>query len=123
MRRLQQLGGQTTAPSGDVVDALPRSTISTILRGSKLPRAEFVSAFVTACLVHGNHPPDKVAETTDGNVAVEPSRFLVGREAELKAADEVSRLQAPDNVVLVSGPVGVGKSAFAIRWARWSGAD
>ncbi len=64
MRRLQQLGGQTTA-GGDVVDALPRSTISTILRGSKLPRAEFVSAFVTACLVHGNHPPDKVAETTE----------------------------------------------------------
>ncbi|MET9035448.1 NB-ARC domain-containing protein [Streptomyces mirabilis] len=155
MRRLQQLGGQTTAPSGDVVDALPRSTISTILRGSKLPRAEFVSAFVTACLVHGNHPPDKVAETTerwlarwrtlyaaeaaegevgettDGEMTVEPSRavnvprhlpldvgFLVGREAELKAADEVSRLQAPDNVVLVSGPVGVGKSAFAIRWAH-----
>jgi len=65
MRRLQQLGGQTRAANGDEVDALPRSTVSTVLRGNKLPRSEFVSAFVTACLVYGGQPPEKVAEETE----------------------------------------------------------
>lgn len=64
MRRLQQLGGQTRAANGDTVDALPRSTVSTVLRGNKLPRSEFVSAFVTACLEYGGQPPEKVAEAT-----------------------------------------------------------
>ncbi|MGW0206012.1 NB-ARC domain-containing protein [Streptomyces sp. NPDC003233] len=154
MRRLQQLGGQTKAANGDKVDALPRSTVSTVLRGNKLPRSEFVSAFVTACLVYGGQPPEKVAEETErwlahwrvlyaaearedpeaetprGDRRTETPkvgsvphhlpldvRFLAGRGAMLKAADELVQRHR-SSVFLVSGPVGVGKSAFAIRWAH-----
>lgn len=148
LRRLQQLGGRTTVPSGDVVDALPRSTVSTVLRGSKLPRADFVSVFVTACLVHGRHSAEEVAEVTahwlghwralyaagDGadlvpipdapTPAVAPRQLpfdvslLVGREADFAAAEAMARLPRRENVFLISGPAGVGKSAFAIRWAH-----
>ncbi|MFC4607871.1 NB-ARC domain-containing protein [Streptomyces maoxianensis] len=155
MRRLQKLGGQTKAANGDEVDALPRSTVSTVLRGDKLPRSEFVSAFVTACLVYGGQPPEQVAvateswlarwralyaaggregaegETPQGDpVAEAPKagsvprhlpldvRFLAGRGAELKAAEELVRRQPGGSVLLLSGPAGVGKSAFAIRWAH-----
>lgn len=155
MRRLQQLGGKTTASNGDEVDALPRSTVSTILRGDKLPRSEFVSAFVTACLVYGGQPPEKVAEVTErwlthwralyaagaredveGKIPQDDPvtearkewgvprhlpldvRFLAGRGAELKVADHLFRRQPGGSVFLVTGSVGVGKSAFAIRWAH-----
>ncbi|WP_432074137.1 NB-ARC domain-containing protein [Streptomyces wuyuanensis] len=154
MRRLQQLGGKTRAANGDEVDALPRSTVSTVLRGSKLPRSEFVSAFVTACLQYGGHPPEQVAEATErwlahwrvlyaaqggegpegetaqaAPVTEAPKgvsvphhlpldvRYLAGRGAMLKAADELAQRHR-SSVFLVSGPVGVGKSAFAIRWAH-----
>src|SRR4051794_21816464 len=50
LRRLRQLGGQVRAPSGDLVDALPPSTVSYLLRGDQLPRLDFVEAFVSACL-------------------------------------------------------------------------
>jgi tetratricopeptide (TPR) repeat protein len=50
LRRLRQLGGQTRTASGDLVDALPPSTVSYVLRGEVLPRLDFVEAFVTACL-------------------------------------------------------------------------
>ncbi|MFE9774068.1 NB-ARC domain-containing protein [Streptomyces sp. NPDC005931] len=159
MRRLQQLGGQTRAANGDEVDALPRSTVSTVLRGNKLPRSEFVSAFVTACLMYGGQPPEKVAEATErwlaqwrvlyaaeagegaeeedspGGPAAEAPRsgivprhlpldvrFLAGRGRALKAADELVR-RHNSSVFLVSGPVGVGKSAFAIRWAHRMAGD
>lgn len=154
MRRLQQLGGRTRAANGDEVDALPRSTVSTVLRGNKLPRSEFVSAFVTACLVYGGQPPERVAEATErwlaqwrvlyaaetgegaeeenspGDPATEPPKtgivprhlpldvgFLAGRGPAFKAADELVRRRS-SSVLHVSGPVGVGKSAFAIRWAQ-----
>lgn len=136
--------------------------MSTVLRGNKLPRSEFVSVFVTACLTHGKRPPDKIAEATEewlaswralyaaegvnladtvdsmesvdsmdsvdtaetGPVVAAPKtggsprhlpldvRVLVGRDAELASLDEV------ENVVLISGPAGVGKSALAIRRAH-----
>ncbi|GAA3119789.1 hypothetical protein GCM10017687_36790 [Streptomyces echinatus] len=154
MRHLQRLGGQTRAANGDAVDALPRSTVSTVLRGNKLPRSEFVSAFVTACLVYGGQPPEKVAEETErwlarwrvlyaaetkegpegetaqGDPVTETPKAwnvphhlpldvgcLIGRGAALKAADELVQ-RHKNSVFLVSGPVGVGKSAFAIRWAH-----
>ncbi|MFI8362580.1 NB-ARC domain-containing protein [Streptomyces sp. NPDC085612] len=155
MRRLQQLGGKVRASNGDEVDALPRSTVSTILRGDKLPRSEFVSSFVTACLVYAGQPPEKVVETTerwlgrwkalyaagaregsDGRAAQDDSvtegskersvprhlpldvPLLAGRGAELTVADELYRRRPGGGVFLVTGSVGVGKSAFAIRWAH-----
>ncbi|MBO8184017.1 NB-ARC domain-containing protein [Streptomyces spirodelae] len=155
MRRLQQLGGKTRAANGDEVDALPRSTVSTILRGDKLPRSEFVSAFVTACLEYGGQPPEKVADLTEhwlscwralyaagvregaqgsdarddltGEGPKERSvprhlppdvRLLADREGELRVAEERFRRQPGGSVFLVTGPVGVGKSAFAVRWAH-----
>ncbi|MET7606387.1 hypothetical protein [Streptomyces avermitilis] len=84
MRHLQRLGGQTRAANGDAVDALPRSTVSTVLRGNKLPRSEFVSAFVTACLVYGGEPPEKVAEETERWLA----RWRVLYAAEAKEGPE-----------------------------------
>jgi tetratricopeptide (TPR) repeat protein len=50
LRRLRQLGGRVRAPSGDLVDALPPSTVSYVLRREQLPRLDFVEAFVVACL-------------------------------------------------------------------------
>ncbi|TDC57177.1 NACHT domain-containing protein [Actinomadura sp. KC345] len=59
LSRLRSLGGQTAAPDGTKVDALPRSTISHVLRQTdKLPRWDFVRAFVTACLRNCDHPPE-----------------------------------------------------------------
>jgi tetratricopeptide (TPR) repeat protein len=62
LRRLRMLGGKTTAISGDVVDALPISTTSTVLAGRRLPilpRGEFVDAYVRACL-HARAVPDEI---------------------------------------------------------------
>lgn len=50
LRRLQQLAGTTEIANGCVIDALPRSTVSAVLRGDRLPRADFVEHFVRACL-------------------------------------------------------------------------
>jgi tetratricopeptide (TPR) repeat protein len=61
LRRLRQLGGQVRTPSGDLVDALPPSTVSYLLRGEQLPRLDFVEAFVTACLRARNAAPELTA--------------------------------------------------------------
>jgi tetratricopeptide (TPR) repeat protein len=61
LRRLRQLGGQVRTPSGDLVDALPPSTVSYLLRGEQLPRLDFVEAFVTACLLARNAAPELTA--------------------------------------------------------------
>jgi tetratricopeptide (TPR) repeat protein len=61
LRRLRQLGGQTRTPSGDLVDALPPSTVSYVLRGQQLPRLDFVEAFVTACLRARHSTPEHIA--------------------------------------------------------------
>lgn len=50
LRRLRQLAGTTVDANGVPIDALPTSTTSYLLRGERLPRMEFVHAFVTACL-------------------------------------------------------------------------
>lgn len=60
---LRSLGGQTESPDGTTVDALPKSTVSHILRQrDKLPRWSFVQAFVTACLRHCDYPADRISE-------------------------------------------------------------
>ncbi|MGW4801181.1 hypothetical protein ACWEPC_53045, partial [Nonomuraea sp. NPDC004297] len=61
LSRLRSLGGQTAASDGTMVDALPKSTTSHVLRqGGRLPRWEFVRAFVTACLRSCDHPPELI---------------------------------------------------------------
>ncbi|HEX2314743.1 MAG TPA: hypothetical protein VHJ17_13460 [Thermomonospora sp.] len=61
LSRLRALGGQTMTPDGATVDALPKSTTSHVLRQTdKLPRWEFVRAFVTACLRYCDHPAELI---------------------------------------------------------------
>ncbi|WP_171074228.1 NACHT domain-containing protein [Nonomuraea basaltis] len=61
LSRLRSLGGQTVASDGAVVDALPKSTTSHVLRQTdKLPRWEFVRAFVTACLRSCDFPAELI---------------------------------------------------------------
>jgi tetratricopeptide (TPR) repeat protein len=62
LRRLRQLAGTTVDTTGVVIDALPVSTASRMLRGDRLPRMEFVRAFVTACLRARRRDPAAIAE-------------------------------------------------------------
>lgn len=61
LRRLQQLAGKAQAANGDEIDALPRSTVSNILRGTRVPRSDFVEAFVSACLKHRGSAESEIA--------------------------------------------------------------
>ncbi|RJL24533.1 LamG domain-containing protein [Bailinhaonella thermotolerans] len=61
LRRLRVLGGTTRAPNGDEVDLLPPSTTSAVLAGKRLPRLprlDFVRAFVAACLQAAGYPAE-----------------------------------------------------------------
>ncbi|GAA2080675.1 NACHT domain-containing protein [Actinomadura alba] len=61
LSRLRSLGGQTVTPDGAAVDTLPKSTTSHVLRQTdKLPRWDFVKAFVTACLRYGDYPAEQI---------------------------------------------------------------
>ncbi|MEQ4723998.1 NACHT domain-containing protein [Nonomuraea sp. B19D2] len=61
LSRLRSLGGQTAASDGAMVDALPKSTTSHVLRQTdRLPRWDFVRAFVTACLRSCDFPAELV---------------------------------------------------------------
>ncbi|MEO3830301.1 NACHT domain-containing protein [Actinomadura sp. B10D3] len=61
LSRLRALGGQTVSSDGTTIDALPKSTTSHVLRqAGKLPRWDFVKAFVTACLRNGDHPAELI---------------------------------------------------------------
>lgn len=63
LSRLRALGGRIPAADGALVDALPKSTTSHVLRQrDRLPRWEFVRAFVTACLRSCDHPEELIAE-------------------------------------------------------------
>jgi hypothetical protein len=65
LRRLRQLAGRTTSPAGDTIDALPPTTTSRLLGGGglpRLPRVEFVRAYVTACLRFCDHPPGLIEQ-------------------------------------------------------------
>ncbi|NBE93111.1 NACHT domain-containing protein [Nonomuraea sp. KC401] len=63
LSRLRALGGQTTTSDGTTVDALPRSTTSYVLRqGDRLPRWDFVRAFVTACFRYCDYPAELIPE-------------------------------------------------------------
>ena len=61
LSRLRSLGGQVVASDGATVDALPKSTTSHVLKQTgRLPRWDFVRAFVTACLRFCDHPEELV---------------------------------------------------------------
>ncbi|HEY8482036.1 MAG TPA: NACHT domain-containing protein [Spirillospora sp.] len=61
LSRLRALGGRTVTADGVAVDALPKSTVSHVLRQTgKLPRWEFVRAFVTACLRYCDYPDEQI---------------------------------------------------------------
>ncbi|TXK42271.1 NACHT domain-containing protein [Nonomuraea sp. C10] len=61
LSRLRVLGGQTPTADGTKVDALPKSTTSHVLRQTdRLPRWDFVRAFVTACFHYCDHPPELI---------------------------------------------------------------
>ncbi|GAA3204892.1 NACHT domain-containing protein [Nonomuraea helvata] len=63
LSRLRSLGGQTVTPDGAMVDALPKSTTSHVLRQTdRLPRWDFVRAFVTACLRSCDVPDELIPE-------------------------------------------------------------
>jgi tetratricopeptide (TPR) repeat protein len=65
LRRLRQLGGTTTDARGIEIDALPVSTTSHVLRGDRLPRVEFIRAFVTACLRARRQDPTGIGEVVE----------------------------------------------------------
>jgi tetratricopeptide (TPR) repeat protein len=144
LRRLCERAGTTVDARGRVRDALPVSTISYVLRGSKLPRMDFVRTYVDACLAlrepaAGDRPADQLDRWRDAWLAVrsrgdgvgpdrpvprqlpiEPGTFT-GRAAELRSLLEILRPSArggPAVVAALHGPGGIGKSALAIRAAH-----
>ncbi|WP_344889469.1 ATP-binding protein [Actinomadura meridiana] len=67
LRRLATLS-RTTVHGGHVVDQLPRSTLSEVLNGKRLPqlpKMELVEAFVAACLRARNVRPDAIDGVVD----------------------------------------------------------
>jgi hypothetical protein len=68
LRMLRRLAGSTTTAAGETIDALPESTTSYLLNGRslpRLPRLEFVEAFVAACLHARHHHDDEVLQETE----------------------------------------------------------
>lgn len=62
LSRLRSLGGQTVTSDGVTIDALPKSTTSHVLRQTdRLPRWDFVKAFVTACLRYRDYPAELIS--------------------------------------------------------------
>lgn len=77
LSRLRTLGGRTVTSDRATIDALPKSTISHVLRQpGKLPRWDFVRAFVTACLRYCDYPaeliPDEVERWRAARAALAP---------------------------------------------------
>ncbi|MEV6157334.1 NACHT domain-containing protein [Nonomuraea sp. NPDC052129] len=61
LSRLRSLGGQTVTSDGTTIDALPKSTTSHVLRQTdRLPRWDFVKAFVTACFRYCDYPAELI---------------------------------------------------------------
>lgn len=138
LRELRKRGGTTTTPNGDVVDALPPSTISYVLRGARLPglpRRSFVEAYTAACLAAGGLLEDEIPAAVARWTAVwrdlrggarRPSlpRDLpdfTGRDAALRTVE--AHLTGSARIVVVDGMAGVGKTTFAVRAAHRLAAD
>lgn len=113
---------------------IPRSTLHTYLRGTRLPPPDSLDAIVLALgashsevrewaealyrvLTPGQ--PD-AAPTTSGTVPrqLPAAPALVGRDAELAALDDAEEAAECGPLLAVTGPGGVGKSALVARWAH-----
>ena len=100
LSRLRALGGQTVTPEGATVDTLPKSTTSHVLRQTgKLPRWDFVRAFVTACLRYCDYPAERIPD--------ELERWRAARTALDAPPPPQVEAAAPDGLV----PDGVGRPA------------
>ncbi|WP_433176689.1 NACHT domain-containing protein [Actinoallomurus sp. CA-150999] len=102
LSRLRSLGGQAVTPDGATIDALPKSTVSHVLRQTdKLPRWDFVKAFVTACLRYCDHPAELIPD--------ELERWRAARstlaEAPISAPPAESGDERTSPVVTAPGPV------------------
>lgn len=116
------------------------SVLSSAASGRRLPTLAVTLAFVSACggdrlawerrwrSIAGKKGDDEAPKSRAG--AVRPaqlppgSRTFVGREAELADAAGVIEANAPGRIpLLVTGPIGVGKAAFALRLAEVAAAD
>lgn len=104
LSRLRSLGGQTVTSDGVTIDALPKSTTSQVLRQTdRLPRWDFVKAFVTACLRYRDYPSELVpAELERWRVARTALTEPVARTETLAEAP-VAEASAADASVAVTG--------------------
>ncbi|MGW0807909.1 NACHT domain-containing protein [Nonomuraea sp. NPDC002799] len=109
LSRLRSLGGQTVASDGATVDALPKSTTSHVLRqADRLPRWDFVRAFVTACFHYCDYPGEllpaelerwraaRTALAASAAPAPEPPAAAPGVPA-VAAAVPVEGIEGPDH--------------------------
>jgi tetratricopeptide (TPR) repeat protein len=147
LRRLRQLAGTTVDTNGVAVDALPVSTVSYVLRGARLPKMDFVRAYVTACLrsrqrdeqviaTHVErwhdawlrlHVPAPAQQSPPAPASRVPRQLppdvavFTGRDQELALlAKLLGAVEQPSPVAIaaIDGTGGVGKSALAIHAAH-----
>lgn len=92
LRRIKECAGKVASLDGrSMIDALPISTVSTVLRQTRLPRMEFVAAFVSACLTYAGFP--------EGRIAGEVERWRVARH-QLTAAPPPDQDKGDPTVLL-----------------------
>jgi tetratricopeptide (TPR) repeat protein len=65
LRRLRQLGGKTVDRNGTAIDSLPEATTSYLLRGDRPLRAEFLRAFVIACMRARRRSPEEIRDQVE----------------------------------------------------------
>ncbi|WP_410612612.1 helix-turn-helix domain-containing protein [Amycolatopsis sp. lyj-109] len=112
------------------------SVLSSAASGRRLPTLAVTLAFVSACggdrrawerrwrSVAGKNGDEARSKAVRPAQLPLGSRTYVGREAELADAAEVIGSPGPGKApVLVTGPIGVGKTAFALRLAEEVAAD
>ena len=104
LSRLRSLGGTIVTAEGAVIDALPKSTVSNVLRRpDRLPRWDFVKAFVTACLRYADHPEEAIA--------AEVERWRAAREVLAAAPAPVPAAAPPGESAAAGGNAAAGPTA------------
>ncbi|MFC5825261.1 NACHT domain-containing protein [Nonomuraea insulae] len=100
LSRLRSLGGQTEASDGATVDALPKSTTSHVLRQTdRLPRWDFVRAFVTACFHFCDYPAELIPGELERWRAARTALAGSAARAPEPPAAPVETVSRPDPVV------------------------